>query len=510
MERKDFFESLFDRKTFFQRRMLLLLNSTNGRWVSSEWLGDQLGLSKRTTLNTINDLANQVAVFRPDQFTFELSKSRGVSLNVENDADIYELITFIVKQCATVGMLESLLTEEFESVKSYAMRHFISESTVRRDLNKIQELLANYSIEIGRERAKLLGEEHQIRMFMGIFYWSVYRGSSWPFKYVDERLMETFVEDLLNNEATVYPKIPLGHKKQMAYLFAEATIRTRKGNFVQMTPAFAKPLKQSFLYPCFERRIGELHGIVNDKHSEIPFFFAAWLVLPETMDILKKEILDRSLAKLADEKGPIYLATDLMMTRFQEVFRPIEEEEQVRFRAYVTGSHYFAYYFKGFNTDVTGNTYRHTFFKRYPKLVAKTRRFITDLYRESRNPIFLEVDYLLISYLRNIFFLDEPCQYEVPIHVMIESDMSGLLMEKFIQQINGYFSYLYNLKFHDVFDCHELPVDVLLTTGNMAELCRVYPEAETVVVSKALSIVDMSRINDVLEGVSVKKYRSDC
>jgi hypothetical protein len=120
------------------------------------------------------------------------------------------------------------------------------------------------------------------------------------------------------------------------------------------------------------------------------------------------------------------------------------------------------------------------------------------------------VDYLLISYLRNIFFLDEPCQYEVPIHVMIESDMSGLLMEKFIQQINGYFSYLYNLKFHDVFDCHELPVDVLLTTGNMAELCRVYPEAETVVVSKALSIVDMSRINDVLEGVSIKKYRDYC
>lgn len=72
-----FFESLFDRKTFYQRRMLLLLNSTNGRWVSSEWLGDQLGLSKRTTLNTINDLANQVARFRPDQFTFELSKSRG-------------------------------------------------------------------------------------------------------------------------------------------------------------------------------------------------------------------------------------------------------------------------------------------------------------------------------------------------------------------------------------------------------------------------------------------------
>lgn len=94
-------------------------------------------------------------------------------MNVENDADIYELITFIVKQCATVGMLESLLTEEFESVKSYAMRHFISESTVRRDLNKIQELLANYSIEIGRERAKLLGKN-----IRSVCLWESFIGAS--------------------------------------------------------------------------------------------------------------------------------------------------------------------------------------------------------------------------------------------------------------------------------------------------------------------------------------------
>ncbi|MDT2499037.1 hypothetical protein [Enterococcus avium] len=43
---KDYFEELFDRETFLQRRMILLLNEKNGYWVTREWLSDALGLSK--------------------------------------------------------------------------------------------------------------------------------------------------------------------------------------------------------------------------------------------------------------------------------------------------------------------------------------------------------------------------------------------------------------------------------------------------------------------------------
>lgn len=505
--RNDFFECLFDRKTFNQRRMILLLYATNGRWVSSDWLGEEMGLSKRSTLSTINDLVQQIEQFQPDNYRFHLSKSRGVSLDVKSDADIYQLITFIITQCSTITMLESLLLEDFESVKSYGMRHFISESTVRRDLKKIQELMAHYHIGLERESAKLVGEEHQIRMFMAIFYWIVYRGSTWPFKYVDESLMENFVDQLLDNDMTVYPYIPYEHKKQMAYLFAEAIIRTRKGNFVQMAPDFSAQLTNNQLFLSFDKQLRSLSGIVQEKDSEIPFFFAAWLVLTKTIDILKEPVLEQFLAELAEEKSEIFSATELMVARFQEKFFSVKEDELLRFKGYVLGIHYFAYYFKGFNTDVTGNTYRNIFFERYPQLIQKIKGFINELYKESSNDIFLETDYLLLTYLRNIFFLEEPCNYETKITILIESDMPRLLMQKFIRQINGYFGYLYNITICDVFDIRDQPVDILLTTSTIEGLCQLYPDAEIVVVSKTLSIVDMARIDQVLEHAAARKSK---
>lgn len=41
---KDFFEELFDRETFHQRRMVLLLNKKNGYWVTREWLSESATL----------------------------------------------------------------------------------------------------------------------------------------------------------------------------------------------------------------------------------------------------------------------------------------------------------------------------------------------------------------------------------------------------------------------------------------------------------------------------------
>ncbi|MGM0168334.1 hypothetical protein IGI39_004089 [Enterococcus sp. AZ135] len=505
MIRNDFFESLFDRKTLNQRRMILLLNAANRRWVSSQWLGEKLELSKRMTLSTINDLSDQINQFQPEKYSFQLSKSRGVFLDVKNDADIYELVTFIVGKCSTVKMLEALLTEEFDSVKNYAVRNFISESTVRRDLNKVNELLLRYQIEIGRESAKLIGEEHQIRMFMTIFFWSVYRGSIWPFKYVDEQLIETFVDNLLNNEFTVYPKIPYEYKKQLAFLFAESIIRTRKGNIVQMSSEMEGQIKTNYLYSEFEGRLLELQGEINSKQSEIPFFFSVWLSMSKTMDTLKESIVKNLLKQQVDGQLPVYLATEFMVTRFQEEYFPIKEEDLWRFQAYLFSGHFFTFYYKDFNTDLTGYTYQNIFLERYPNLIKKTKRFIEDLYQESNCSIFLENDYLLIVYLRNIFFLEEPCNYEVKITMLVESVMPRLLTQKFIRQINGYFGYLYNLSICDVFDSENGDVDILLTTSNLEGLCQIYPNAEIVVVSKTLSIVDMSRINQALEEVSAKK-----
>lgn len=185
---------------------------------------------------------------------------------------MYNLVTEIVKDCSTVVLLKALIMDEFTSVRDYALEHFISESTVRRDMSKVQKLLERYHIEIGRENFQLQGEEYQIRMCMVIFSGAFFRGSSWPFDYVNEQLIDSYVDEVLNSKFTVYPKIPYTYKTTIIH-FAEAIIRTRKGNILKMPEALETQITTNQLYPRFKEIICQKQGAINTKQSEIPFFF---------------------------------------------------------------------------------------------------------------------------------------------------------------------------------------------------------------------------------------------
>lgn len=502
---KDYFEELFDRETFLQRRMILLLNEKNGYWVTREWLSEALDLSKRTTLSIINSLAEKVADLHSENFSLQLSKGKGVRLTVAIDADVYNLVTEIVKGCSTVVLLKTLILDEFQSVRHYALTHFTSESTVRRDLAKVRRMLTRYKVKISRDTFQLEGEEYQIRMLMVIFFWSIYRGSSWPFTYIDEQLLEGYVEEILDSDFTVYPNIPYAYKKQLVYIFAEAIIRTRKGNILQMPTELEKKITSNTLYPIFEKQLCISQGVINTKQSEIPFFFLVWLSMSKTIDVFKEPLINALYQQQAQQNTQIFSATDLMVNRFQDEFFPIEEDEFLRFRNYILSGHFFARYFKGFNTDMTGNTYKAIFKERYPRMTEKMRRFIEELHEESNNPIFIEADFLMIPYLKNALYLDEPCKYEVPITVLVESDMPSLMTKNYIEQLQGHFNYLYNVTFTDVFSTDTKEVDVLLTTGTFKDLKKAYPKAQLVVIGRRLGLNDLDRLTQVLKEVSKEK-----
>lgn len=504
--KRDFFEELFDRTTFHQRRMVLLLNETNGHWVTAKWLSEQLSMSMRTTLSVMNELADKINEIDPEKFHFEFSRGRGVRLVIERDADVHQLAAEVVRSCHTVRIFEALLTEEFDSVRNYALDHFISESTVRRCLARIQNLLERYHISLGRENSQLVGEEQQIRMFMMTFFWSIYRGRSWPFAHVNEQRIERYVDHVLNSEFTVYPKIPYAYKKQVAYIFAEGIIRARKGKRVRFDPEVERQITDNVLYPRFKKIMSEVDGVVDIQIAEIPFFFLVWLSMSKTIEIFTESVLSKLMQEQAEKQTQIYLATELMLTRFQEEYFTILEEKRWHFQACVLANNCFAYYFKGFNTDTTGNTYKEIFSKNFPCLIEKTARFIDVLYEESKNPIFLEKEYLLIPYLKNILFLDNPCRYEVPISILVESDMPNLLTNNLIQQLNGYFHYLYNITVANSLEAEAKEVDILVTTGILKDIEKTYPEAQVVVVGKKLSVGDMEKISQTLGEVSEKKH----
>ena len=140
-------------------------------------------------------------------------------------------------------------------------------------------------------------------------------------------------------------------------------------------------------------------------------------------------------------------------------------------------------------------------------MTEKMRRFIEELYAESKNPIFLEVAFLMIPYLKNALYLENPCKYEVPITVLVESDMPNLMTKNYIEQLQGHFNYLYNVTFIDIFSANTKEVDILLTTGTFKDLKKVYPQAQLVVIGRRLELNDLNRLTQVLDLISKEKQK---
>lgn len=85
--------------------------------------------------------------------------------------------------------------------------------------------------------------------------------------------------------------------------------------------------------------------------------------------------------------------------------------------------------------------------------------------------------------------------------------MPNLLTNNLIQQLNGYFHYLYNITVANSLEAEAKEVDILVTTGILKDIEKTYPEAQVVVVGKKLSVGDMEKISQTLGEVSVKKTR---
>lgn len=503
--KKNFFEELFDQTTFIKRRMIFLLNQTNGYWVTAKWLSDNLGVSKRVTLGIINDLSKKINQLDTEKFCLEYSRGRGIRLNVARDADIHYLAAEVVRECHTVKIFEAILTEEFDTVKNYALENFISESTVRRCLNRIRILLSRYQIKLGREKNWLLGEEKQIRMFMIIFFWGVYRGRVWPFKFIDEQRIQTYVNNVLSSNFTVQSEIPYAYKKQIAYIFAEGIIRARKNKLVEFSMDEKKMIFENVLYKSFREQFTKIDGASDIKNSEIPFFFCVWLSMSKTTEIFTNVVFNNLLKDNRDRQTFIYTSTEFVIDNFQKHFFTIDEDKIWRFWSYIFSSHWFAYFFKSFNTDITGNTYKDIFSDNYPILIKKTESFLDELFIESKNDLFIEKEFLLIPYLKSILSLGNPCMYEIPIKVLVESDMPNLLTNTLINQVYGYFSCLYNITIFSNVKTKANEIDILLTTGTLKDIEILYPNASVVVIEKKISISDLDKVSKALKEVSIRK-----
>lgn len=136
------------------------------RFVTVSELSREFNITQTKIRTILKRLEDRIYKFNHPNLTYTLSKKKGVSFSTPENGDLKELSAYIIRQSPLVQLFSSIFFETFISVARYSQRHFLSEATVRRYLNKIREILRNYDLTITKSSFEIAGSENQIRFFI--------------------------------------------------------------------------------------------------------------------------------------------------------------------------------------------------------------------------------------------------------------------------------------------------------------------------------------------------------
>lgn len=505
MKSQNAVEDLIDERCRLEIEFLKIISRQQGEWIQIDQIIGPLKISTRKGNKIIEALVQDISQYGRPGYVLEQSKNRGVKLKVVDGEDIHQLIGYILSCSPLILLVEALFAKTFKNVAQYAQAQFLSESTVRRYLAKISTYLERYHLSLGKNGVEIVGDEKQVRGLMSMFYWRVYGGIQWPFQTVDEYQMEEFTSKLLDELGVEIRQVPILYRRQLTFYFAESIQRTRKGSVIIYEENWRKEIEQLYKFKEFKAAI-QLHGnSFYMKHSEIVFHYIFILSMSITAYVVTPDELNQFI-KVSEKQGSeISISSNHFYQKLVSEFEIFPESLEIPLQGAIYSAHFFAKYFKGFNSDFNGNIYINIFQERYPNLIEKILCLITELHQETGLDIFFEEDFLLIPYTKIIGTLIPLCSFEREIYVVIESDTPFLITSYFTNQIRQAFQERYNLILLTPFMTYDPErIDVVITTMAVDEIKQTYQKSKVLSVARDLDTREIKKMNQVFKSIAHK------
>lgn len=134
--------------------------------------------------------------------------------------------------------------------------------------------MRNYDLTITKSSFEIAGSENQIRFFLFIFFWRIYRGVVWPFPTVSEQSIHGSVKTLIEKNI-IKQLVPIEERRVMYYI-AILRIRLRNKHFISMEN---QRLEQSFHETYFTSYFSLLTKTNFSNKEEAHFSFKFFLGL---------------------------------------------------------------------------------------------------------------------------------------------------------------------------------------------------------------------------------------
>lgn len=167
------------------RQLELLEYLYDNEWVTLGNICKTLNYSEKAIRTDIQNLNEQ-----SEYLTIETSLKYGISLAIPNNCSRTIIYSYILFESMEFNLLEFIFFNENFSVDKLADNLFVSVSSLRRTIKKLNKLLLKYNFQISSSPFKLIGNEAAIRNFMIHFIFEKYSDSNYPFSKFQLSMLE--------------------------------------------------------------------------------------------------------------------------------------------------------------------------------------------------------------------------------------------------------------------------------------------------------------------------------
>lgn len=165
---------MFTKEIAGQLKLLMLLEQRDD-WCSGAELAQASGLNVNTVQKYLDHLQKIIQNF--SNVSLEKHRNYGALLNRKSDFPLQRLFSAVIRQSILAPFFEDLLLLGEVDIRIFCEEHFISTSTLRRNIHKLEKNLAPLGLWLTKgTMIRIIGPEHQIRYLFFQYLWTIYRG----------------------------------------------------------------------------------------------------------------------------------------------------------------------------------------------------------------------------------------------------------------------------------------------------------------------------------------------
>jgi len=144
------------------KRKLQIINilSSHDKWYTSEELAKELDCTEKTIRNDIQAINTDL----PNGWEIETIKGKGIYIKKPIDASINEIRSLYVRNSITFRAILYIQFKQIKNISGLAAALYSQEKAVYKILERVEDLLHSYNLQLKRGPLEIIGREFDIRL----------------------------------------------------------------------------------------------------------------------------------------------------------------------------------------------------------------------------------------------------------------------------------------------------------------------------------------------------------